>query len=45
MKLKKAFRWEYRPCLLCCFPPSVILFRKNKTSSELIPSSWREFPR
>lgn len=31
MKLKKALRWECRPCLVCCFPFSVILFRKETT--------------
>lgn len=45
MKLKKALRWEYRPCLVCCFPFSVILFRKERTSSDVMPASSRSLPK
>ena len=38
MKLKNAARWEYRVRLVCCFLPSVILFRKVRMSSEEISS-------
>ena len=43
--------WEYRVRLVCCLVPSVILFRNDRTWSEVIsskflePNSWQNLER
>lgn len=45
MKLKKALMWEYRPCFVCCFPPSVILLRKERTCSDMMAARSQAPPK